>query len=117
MRIIINIILTALAVAVADYVIPGVSLDNFWTAVVTVVVMGVINALIKPIVVILTLPINILTLGLFSLVINAALILLAAAIVPGFDVSGFWAAMLFSVIVSLLKMALSGFGGGQAGRT
>jgi putative membrane protein len=104
MAILINIILTGLAVGIADYLIPGVAIQSFWTAIIVGVVMGLINALIRPLVIILTLPINILTLGLFTFVINALMILLAAWIVPGFSVTGFWAALLFSVIVSLLKM-------------
>jgi putative membrane protein len=75
MKILINIILTALAVAVADYLIPGVVLSSFWTAIVVSLVMGLINVLIRPIVLILTLPINILTLGLFTFVVNAHLII------------------------------------------
>lgn len=114
MKVLLNIILTGIAVAVADYLIPGVALNNFWTAIVTGLVMGLINALIRPIVLLLTLPLNIITLGLFTFVINALMILLAAAIVPGFAVSGFWAALLFSIVVALLKMLFSAFEGEPA---
>jgi putative membrane protein len=65
--------------------------------------MAIINIFIKPVIFILTLPITIITLGLFSLVINALLILLAEVVVPGFSVSGFWAAFLFSIVVSLIN--------------
>jgi putative membrane protein len=109
MKILINIILTGIAVAAADYLIPGVVLSNFWTAIVVGLVMGLINALVRPVVLLLTLPLNFLTLGLFTFVINALMILLAAAIVPGFAVNGFWAALLFSVVVALLKMLFSAF--------
>lgn len=109
MNILLNIILTGIAVAVADYLIPDVSLSNLGTAVVVGLVMGLINGIIRPIVLMLTLPINIMTLGLFTFVINALMILLAAAIVPGFTVTGFWSALLFSVVVALIKMLFSSF--------
>lgn len=108
MNILLNIILTGIAVAVADYLIPGVALNNLGTAIVVGLVMGLINGLIRPVVLFLTLPINVLTLGLFTFVINALMILLAAAIVPGFTVNGFWSALLFSVVVALIKMLFSG---------
>jgi putative membrane protein len=65
--------------------------------------MAIINIFIKPVIFVLTLPINIITLGLFSLIINALLILLAETIVPGFSVSGFWTAFLFSIVISLIN--------------
>jgi putative membrane protein len=108
MKILINIILTGLAVGLAGYVIPGVALESFWTAITVGLVMGLINALIRPIVLILTLPLNVLTLGLFTFVINALMIMLAAWLVPGFEVAGFWPALLFSVVVAVLKMLFSG---------
>ncbi|MDD2785379.1 MAG: phage holin family protein [Patescibacteria group bacterium] len=85
-------VVNALAVMLAAYLIPGVSVTNFWAALITALVMGLINAIIRPLVVILTLPVNIITLGLFTLVINALMFWLAAYFVPGFDVNGFWAA-------------------------
>jgi putative membrane protein len=109
MQVLINILLTGLAVGIADYLIPGVALESFWTAIVVGAVMGLINALVRPIILLLTLPFNVLTLGLFTFVINALMILLAAAIVPGFAVAGFWSALLFSIIVSLLKMLFGVF--------
>ena len=74
-------------------------------------VLGAINAFIKPVVVILTLPINILTLGLFTLVINALLVMLAARIVPGFGVAGFWSALAFAVVLSVVNWVLGRFDG------
>lgn len=103
MKLIINLLLSALAVMISAYVIPGVSVANFWTAVVVAVVMGVVNAILKPILVILTLPINILTLGLFTLVINALLVLLVSAVVPGFHVTGFLAALIFGLVLSVVN--------------
>jgi putative membrane protein len=85
-------VINALAVMLAAYLIPGVSVENFWAALITALVMGLINAIIRPLVILLTLPVNILTLGLFTLVINALMFWLASAIVPGFKVAGFWPA-------------------------
>jgi putative membrane protein len=113
MRLLINILLTAVAVWVADYFIPGVALESYVTAIIAGVVLGVVNALIRPIVLLLTLPINFLTLGLFTFVINALMVMLVAEIVPGFEVTGFWAALLFSVIVSILKMLINRLDGGK----
>ncbi|HMP67644.1 MAG TPA: phage holin family protein [Candidatus Paceibacterota bacterium] len=95
-------IFSTIAILIAAYLLPGVTV-TLLGAVILAVVLGIINVFIKPIVLILTLPINILTLGLFSLVINALLIMLAAMIVPDFSVSGFWTALFFSIIVSLIN--------------
>lgn len=85
-------VVNTLAVMLAAYLVPGVYVQNFWSALITALVMGLINAIIRPLVVLLTLPVNIVTLGLFTLVINALMFWLAAYLVPGFDVHGFWAA-------------------------
>lgn len=95
-------IISTLAILLAAYLIPGVTVTLI-AAVVLAVVLAIINIFFKPIILLLTLPINILTLGLFSLVINALLIMLAAKIVPDFSVSGFWTALLFSIVVSLIN--------------
>jgi putative membrane protein len=102
MEIIINWFISALVIIVAAYVLPGVHVANFTAALVTAVVLGIINVLIKPLLIILTLPITIITLGLFMLVINALMILLASSIVPGFVVDGFWWALIFSIVLSLI---------------
>jgi putative membrane protein len=86
-----------------SYVVPGVHVDNFQAALIAAVVMGLVNMFIRPIVSLVTLPINFLTLGVFSLVINALLFMLSAAMVPGFDVNGFWSALLASVLLSLVS--------------
>ncbi len=107
MEILLSWIVYALAILVAAYILPGVHVDSFWVALVTALVLGILNALLKPILIILTLPINILTLGLFTLVINALLILLASHIVNGFRVDGFWWALLFSIILSIISSFFS----------
>ncbi|MFA6050042.1 MAG: phage holin family protein [Candidatus Paceibacterota bacterium] len=110
---IIQWLISALAIIVAANLVPGISV-TLVGALILAVVLGLINVFIKPVLFLLTLPINILTLGLFSLVINALLIMLAAAVVPDFTVSGFWAAFFFSIIVSLITM-LFGLGFKKAG--
>lgn len=111
MSLIINWVVSALAIMVAAYLLTGVVVDNFITALVLAVVLGAINAFIKPVLVILSLPVTILTLGLFVFVIDAALIMLAASIVPGFAVAGFWWALIFAVVLGIVHFALGLFAG------
>lgn len=101
---IIHLIFSALAIIATANIVPGVMVPNFLTAIIVAIVLGIINTIIRPIITILTLPINILTLGLFSLVINAALILLTAALVPGFEVAGFFSAVMFAVVLSIINI-------------
>ena len=107
MQAIINLILSAIAVVISAYVLPGVHVNNFWTAIVVAVVLGILNAIIKPILLVLTLPINILTLGLFTFIINGIVILLVSSIVPGFKVDGFLWAILFSFVLSIVNGVIS----------
>lgn len=100
-----NWILSTITILIAAYLLPGVTVTIIG-AIVLAVVLGVLNLFIKPIITILTLPLTIFTLGLFSLVINALLIMLAARIVPDFSVDGFWTALIFSIILSLLNALL-----------
>lgn len=102
MRFLFHWILAAIAIGIAAYLIPGVTVTPLG-AVVLAVVLGVINTFIKPVISLLTLPITILTLGIFSLIVNALLIMLAGAIVPGFMVAGFWAAFLFAFLLMLVN--------------
>jgi putative membrane protein len=97
-----------IAILIAAYLVPGVHVTIIG-AIVLAVVLGLINVFIKPVIGILTLPINILTLGIFSLILNALIIMLLALLVPGFGVSGFWAAFFFSIVLSLIN-ALFGLG-------
>lgn len=102
---IIKLLLYGLAVVIAAYLLPGVTVDNFWVALVVAVVLLIMNWVVKPILTILTLPITILTLGIFGFVINALIILLTDAVVPGFAVENFWWALLFSLVLSLVRGA------------
>ncbi|MBI2024233.1 phage holin family protein [Candidatus Giovannonibacteria bacterium] len=106
MPIVINWIISALAIIVVAYLLPGVTVSGFIAALITALVLGIINAFLRPILVILTLPINIITLGLFTFVINALLIMLAGAVVPGFAVRNFWWALLFSLVLTLVNYFL-----------
>lgn len=95
-------IVSAIAIGIAAYLIPGVLVTPVG-ALVLAVVLGIINIFIKPLITLLTLPITVITLGLFSLVINALLVMLAGVIVPGFTVDGFWAAFFFAIVLALVN--------------
>jgi putative membrane protein len=103
MKTLIHLFLSTVAVFVSAYVIPTVSVANVWTAFVVAIVLGILNMFLRPILIFLTLPISVVTLGLFVLVINTVMIMIAAAIVPGFDVGSFWAAFLFGVVLFLVS--------------
>src|ERR1035437_6921306 len=98
MKIIIHWFQSAVAIMITAYLLPktAIFISGFFAALVVAVVLGLLNTIIKPILVILTLPINILTLGLFTLVINALLVMLTAYFVSGFDIIGFWPALFFA---------------------
>lgn len=98
-----NWILSAIAIIVTAEFVPGFQVANFTTALIVALVMGIVNALIKPILLILTLPINVLTFGLFTFVINALLILLVAQIVNGFTVVGFVPALIAGVVLWIIS--------------
>jgi len=92
------------------YVVPGIGVASFYTALIVALVLALINAVIKPIIIILTLPINILTLGLLTFVINGLLFWLAATIVKGFTVTNFWSAFFAALIFSLFSILMSSLG-------
>ncbi len=106
MNFILRILLTALAVVILAKLLPGVVVEDYLTAVIVAFVLAILNLLVKPILVIFTLPVTILTLGLFLLVINAVIIMLADAFVTGFGVSGFFIALIFSLLLSLFQSLL-----------
>lgn len=108
MGIIVRLLISALAVFAGAYILPGVHVRNFTTAIIVAIILALLNAFLKPVLVILTIPVTIVTLGLFLLVINAVIILLCAKLVDGFRVDGFWYAMLFSVVLSLINAVLGG---------
>ena len=96
-------LVVAVVFLVAAYFLPGIHVESFWTALFAVVVLSIVNLFIKPILIIVTLPINILTLGLFTFVINALMIWLVSAIVPGFVIDGFLWALALALIVTAVK--------------
>lgn len=104
-------LISALSVIVTAYVVPGVRVANFWTALVAALIIGLINALIRPLILLLTLPVNIVTLGLFTLVINALMFWLASSIVKGFDVANFTAAFLGALVFWLVSWFVNGLFG------
>jgi putative membrane protein len=107
MNFIVRILVTAIVAFGLSYILgSGVHIDKFTTALVLAIVLAILNAFIKPILIILTFPITIVTLGLFLFVINALIILLAARFVDGFKVDGFWWALLFSLLLSILTSML-----------
>jgi putative membrane protein len=106
MNIILRIIISAVVAFALSYVLSGVHIQSFVTALILAVVLGLLNLIVKPILIILTLPITIFTFGLFLFVINALIILLAAKFVNGFRVDGFWWALLFSLLLSVLTSFL-----------
>ncbi|MCA9373863.1 MAG: phage holin family protein [Candidatus Gracilibacteria bacterium] len=106
MQLLIIWLVTTVAVMIGAYIVPGVTVASFGAALVAAVVLGIINLVVKPLVTLLTLPVNILTLGLFTLVINALMIWLAANLVDGFTIEGFWPAFFMALIVSILAGAM-----------
>lgn len=106
MTLIINLLVSTIAILISAYLIPGVTVNGFTTALLLSIVLGVINITLKPLLHLLALPITIVTLGIFALIINALLILVASSIVPGFRVDGFIAALLFSIVLSVVNLVL-----------
>jgi len=106
MKLFFHWLIAALSIGIAAYIVPNVSV-TLVGALIAAVVLGALNLFIRPILVILTLPITIVTLGLFSLVINAFLVMLASYLVPGFVVLGFWTALLFALALSIVNWVFS----------
>lgn len=106
MKFILRLLLSALAVVLLAKILPGVDVASYWIAILVALVLSLLNALVKPLLIIFTLPVTILTLGLFLLIINAVIILLADWLVGGFSVNGIWWALLFSLLLSLLQSIL-----------
>ena len=106
MTFILRILLTAVVVVFLAKFLPGVTVAGYVTAIVVALVLALLNLIVKPILILFTLPVTIVTFGLFLLVINAIIILLADGFVDGFDVSGFWIALLFSLLLSIFQSIL-----------
>ncbi len=107
MRLLLVWLINALALLALKYIMPSITVDSFVTALIVAVVLGLINTLIRPLFVLLTLPVTILTLGLFLFVINGLLFWAVGSFVPGFHVAGFWAGVFGAIIYSVISWALS----------
>ncbi|MFO7785366.1 MAG: phage holin family protein [Thermodesulfobacteriota bacterium] len=102
------LILTA-AITAASFLMGGIEVSGFFSALGAAAILGVLNAVFRPILIILTLPINVLTLGLFTFVINALLLMMVSGVISGFHVHGFWSAVFGSLVISLVSWFLSSF--------
>ena len=102
MTLILRLLFNALGLILISEFVPGISVDGFYPALIAALVLGILNIIIKPILLILTLPITIVTLGLFAFVVNASLFLFAASFIDGFKVTNFWYALLGSVLMSII---------------
>lgn len=108
MKLLLRILLNALAIYVAAYLLDGIKLSSVPAALVAGLVLGIVNAIIRPVLILLTLPFTILTLGLFIFVVNAICLALTAALVPGFEIAGIWSALGGALIVTLVSWVLNG---------
>jgi putative membrane protein len=107
MGFLISLVVNAIALLLVAYLLPGVHVSGFTGALIAALILGIVNAVLKPILIILSLPIQILTLGLFTLVINAALFYLVAKLGIGLTVDGFWSAFLGALVLSIVSFILS----------
>lgn len=110
MRLLLKILVSSLAVMLSAWLIPGVDVDDYFTAITVAIVLGLLNVFLKPLLIVLTIPITIVTLGFFLLVINAFIILMVGDFVGGFTVNGFWWALLFSLVLSFVSSILEQLG-------
>ncbi|PKO97704.1 MAG: hypothetical protein CVU14_09910 [Bacteroidetes bacterium HGW-Bacteroidetes-9] len=106
MRFPLRMLLSTIAVMITSYILPGVKIDTFLTALVTALLIGLLNTIVKPLLILFTIPLTILTFGLFLMVINASIIMMASNLLRGFHVDGFWYALLFSIILSVITAVL-----------
>ncbi|MBA3901339.1 MAG: phage holin family protein [Bacteroidetes bacterium] len=113
MRLLFKILYSAIAVLVIAYLLPGVSVDSITIALIVAVVLAFLNAYLKPLLIVFTIPLTLLTFGLFLLVINAAIILFTDYLIEGFHVNNFWWALLFSLLLSLATSLWEGIDGGN----
>lgn len=103
----IKLLISAALVVLLSKILPGIAVSNYLTAILVALVLALLNTFLKPLLILLTLPVTVLSLGLFLFAINAIIVLLASKLIDGFSVSGFWAALLFSLVFSLFQSALA----------
>ncbi|BCX14899.1 MAG: membrane protein [Patescibacteria group bacterium] len=106
MKLLMRLIINVFALYVVEYLVPGFRLENIWAATVAAIVIGIVNTFIRPVLQIITLPISIVTFGLFSLLINVGLLYLASFVVPGFEIANFLTAFVASIVLSLVSWFL-----------
>jgi putative membrane protein len=104
-----KLVVSALALGITAYIVPGFEVDSIVSAVVAALVLGIVNTLIKPLMLLITLPLNIVTLGLFTFVINALMLVLTASIVPGFGITGFLPAIAGAIVLMVVSAVLESF--------
>ena len=107
--ILIRWLILTVAIMITSYILDGIHVTGFVSALLAAAILGILNAVFRPILIILTLPINILTLGLFTFVINAVLLMMVSGVIKGFTVQGFWSAVFGSLLISLVSWVLSSF--------
>lgn len=105
--VIIGVFVNALALYITDFLLNGISIDGFLTLIFSALILGAVNTFIKPIVQIISLPLTLLTFGIFALIVNAAMLGLASALVPGWSIAGFWSAFWGAVLLSLCSVLIS----------
>lgn len=103
-------IITSLSVFALAYILPGVEIKSFWTALITALVLGLLNLLLKPILLLFSLPVNIITFGLFTFFINAFIMMIVGYLVPGLSILNFWWAFIFSLIISVINFLFKDIG-------
>jgi putative membrane protein len=108
--------LMVFSISITAYILPGVQVDNWWTAIVLAAVLGVLNTFLKPLLIFFTIPVTFFTFGLFLFVINGLIIAFAEEIVPGFSVNSFFKAMIFSLVLSIINSILEGIFGVKESR-
>lgn len=106
MNYILKTLLSAIAVFVLSNIVPGIAIESYTTAILVAIVLGLLNTLIRPVLIFFTIPLTIVTLGLFLLVINASMVLLADYFISGFSASGLFSALLFSILLSITQSVL-----------
>jgi putative membrane protein len=107
--ILIRWLILTIAIVIASYLIEGIRVSGFWSALFAAATLGMLNVFLRPVLLILTLPLNILTLGFFTFVINALLLLMASGVISGFQVAGFWSALFGSFVISIVNWLTSSF--------
>lgn len=116
MKLLIRLIISTIAVLVTDLLLSGIHADDFVTGLIVAVVLGILNTIVRPLLIVLTLPITLVTLGLFLLAINAAMVKLADRMIDGFTVDSWWWALGFSVLLSIVQGFLNALDGGSKAR-